>query len=107
MAIDPNKDVRVRLKDERMDAVEVHLKKLISNVESISMALVGNDMNGKKGLVKDISELKEQVTDLTDDFYNKKLEDVKKDKYTGRLEASFGICLVFLVGLILKTLFHA
>lgn len=100
-----SEDVRVRLKDERMDSVERHLNELKILVKDISNALIGNDINGKKGAIDDINNLKKEIAKLNDEFNNKKIEDVKKDRYTGRLEASFGVCLVFLIGLILKAIF--
>ena len=61
------------LEGERLDRIEQHIKEIkkdsevrSADIKEIKQALLGNDLNGFRGLVWKISEIDNRVTDLED-----------------------------------------
>ena len=61
------------IESERLDRIEQHLKQLkndseirSNDIKEIKQALLGNDLNGFRGLVWKISDIDTRVTDLED-----------------------------------------
>ena len=61
------------IESERLDRIEQHLKQLkndsetrSNDIKEIKQALLGNDLNGFRGLVWKISDIDNRVTDLED-----------------------------------------
>jgi hypothetical protein len=98
-------DVRSRLKDERMDQLEIHIKKLLALTQEISSTLIGSILNGNKGLVQKFDVLEKDVESIKKDLRERDLAEAKKNKYIGRLESILGILLVLFITAIFKLIF--
>lgn len=98
-------DVRSRLKDERMDQLEIHIKKLLALTQEISSTLIGSILNGNKGLIQKFDVLEKDVEGIKKDLREMDLAEAKKNKYIGRLESILAILLVLFVTTIFKLIF--
>jgi hypothetical protein len=90
----------------RLERIEHHLKLLKENDEirgeslsNIENALIGSKMNGHKGLVSDIEEIKKTFKTQSDDITILK-NDLENAKFWGKLTAT-GLVLGF-IGLLFK-----
>jgi hypothetical protein len=88
------------LESERLDRIEQHLKLLkqdseirSSDIKEIKQALLGNDLNGFRGLVWKISDIDNRVTDLEDNDNEIKVY-IKQAKF---VVAAFTAALVTLI----------
>jgi len=88
------------LESERLDRIEQHLKLLkqdseirSSDIKEIKQALLGNDLNGFRGLVWKISDIDNRVTDLEDNHNEMKVY-IRQAKF---VVAAFTAALVTLI----------
>lgn len=88
------------LESERLDRIEQHLKLLkqdseirSSDIKEIKQALLGNDLNGFRGLVWKISDIDNRVTELEDNDNEIKVY-IKQAKF---VVAAFTAALVTLI----------
>ena len=88
------------LESERLDRIEQHLKLLkqdseirSSDIKEIKQALLGNDLNGFRGLVWKISDIDNRVTDLEDNHSEMKVY-ISQAKF---VVAAFTAALVTLI----------
>jgi hypothetical protein len=88
------------LESERLDRIEQHLKLLkqdseirSSDIKEIKQALLGNDLNGFRGLVWKISDIDNRVTDLEDNHSEMKVY-IRQAKF---VVAAFTAALVTLI----------
>ena len=88
------------LESERLDRIEQHLKLLkqdseirSSDIKEIKQALLGNDLNGFRGLVWKISDIDNRVTDLEDNHNEIKVY-IRQAKF---VVAAFTAALVTLI----------
>jgi hypothetical protein len=88
------------LESERLDRIEQHLKLLkqdseirSSDIKEIKQVLLGNDLNGFRGLVWKISDIDNRVTDLEDNHNEMKVY-IRQAKF---VVAAFTAALVTLI----------
>ncbi len=88
------------LESERLDRIEQHIKEIkkdseirSSDIKEIKQALLGNDLNGFRGLVWKISDIDNRVTDLEDNHNEIKVY-IRQAKF---VIAAFTAALVTLI----------
>ena len=88
----------------RLEQIETHLKRLKENsiedgrkLDRIEQALVGNHLNGNKGLVTDVESIKEKVEQL-EDFEGEVKVYIRQLKWAfGVLTGVFSIAIIWII----------
>ena len=94
-----------KLEQERFDRVENHLRLMKSDVNDVLSALIGTDVNGKKGLVPEVVIIQSEIAKIKSEIELIKLGLSRKDVIFEQLRYGFGVVFVGFVGIILKLIF--
>lgn len=75
----------------RFDKMEQHIKEIQHDIANVLSALVGNDANGNKGFVHEISEIKEKQAEFSLKLRDLELELIKKESVVSILKWILGV----------------
>lgn len=92
--------------DKRLYLVEQHLKEIQKDIANISSALIGNKENGNRGLIHEIKDLKNEVTEINKELEKLKENNIKKDIYINQLKYVISIISGIIGGYVLYLITH-
>jgi hypothetical protein len=89
---------------ERLDRMEQHLRLIKEDLQNISGALIGCKLNGNKGILTDIDNIKNDIENFKEKLDLIELDIAKKSVYIGQLKFVAGLLTAGLFGTIIKML---
>lgn len=84
----------------RFDRMEEHIIQLQKSVEQVLNAITGNSLNGNRGIVRDISDLKQDQADFNSRLKTIEDQENKSSGYVDMLKLGIKTLVIALIGAI-------
>ena len=93
------------LNQNRFDRMEAHIKEIQKDIQLLINALTGSILNGNQGMVKDISEVMQEVTNIKVRLTEFEKKQIENSVYISQLKWAVGVICVLVFGYLFNIIF--